>query len=359
VRGRRGGVFALVACIAAATPACGGNQSPPSTKPQYVESQWQDVFDTTPELLVVVRPQALRRDKVYGPLLGRVIDLVRQQSRTVSATHALDALEDAEEVIVGVRMDARGGDTPSEFVFVVRGVRADIDPARLVDADGRTLWSPGPSGAVRELERDGTSVPSSQRGQRGDPSDASLFELAGRTWVIATGDARLRAREAFAHPVRRPAMRVDPDALAFARVDGPALVAHARALGSTGGLAVVGHKLLYVTFELPPGVETPDVAPDVAKDAQRDIRATLAYIDEDAAALAELKMRSAVEAIGRGKTQGKQGNIGALAWLAAARVERREREGKKVLVSAPLPPALVDGLLRAGSATLDLAPPSL
>lgn len=327
----RGVVIALVAGMGGASLACGGAGPPPSTQSLYAEPQWQDAFDATPELLLVVRPKALRRDKVYGPLLVRVIGLAAQQNRTVSAIHALDAIEDAEEVIVAVRADARGSDQPSELVFVVRGVRADIDPGHLVDADGHKLWSPGPSGAVRELEGDSASA-------------ASLFELPGRTWVIATGDARMRARDAFAHPIRRPAMRVDPDALAIARVDGPSLVAHARALGSTGGLAAVGHKLQSAMIELPAGADGPE-----ARAAERDLRATLAYLDEDAAALAELKLRAVVEALARSKRAG-------LAWLTSARIERPSAQGNHLLVTAPLPPALIDALLRAGSASLELDP---
>ena len=101
---------ALLAAIAFALPPVAGRAvarvapRPPSRFDS--EPRWEDVFDTTPELLAVIHPTALRKDRVYGPLLRRAIDLVREQSRVVAETRALDAMEDAEEVIVGVRPDA-------------------------------------------------------------------------------------------------------------------------------------------------------------------------------------------------------------------------------------------------------------
>jgi hypothetical protein len=56
-----------------------------------------------------------------------------------------------------------------------------------------------------------------------------------------------------------------------------------------------------------------------------------------------------IEALARSKRVG-------LAWLTSARIERPSAQGKHLLVTAPLPPALIDALLRAGSASLELDP---
>jgi hypothetical protein len=146
--------LAAIACVAPGLSCAGSEATTGARAAIDAEPRWEDVLDTTPELLAVVFPTALRKDKVYGPLLRRAIDLVREQSRVVAETRALDAMEDAEEVIIGIRPDvAAASGAPGEVVVVVRGVRADVDPATLVDADGHPLWAPGPGGRVRELVR--------------------------------------------------------------------------------------------------------------------------------------------------------------------------------------------------------------
>jgi hypothetical protein len=127
-------------------------------------------------------------------------------------------------------------------------------------------------------------------------------------------------------------MALDPQGLAIVRIDGPSLVARVHALQNLGGLANVGRHLRSVTLVLPPG-------------AERSVRATLAYAGDDDAALAALAVEEAVGAVSRSKRAN-------LAWLAAARVERGP--AKTIVLTAPLPPQLVDGLLQAGSAPLDL-----
>lgn len=315
--------LALLGCFALLAPlACGGGPHPRPPEDAYAEPHWQDVFETMPELLVVVRARAARQDRVYGPLVRHALEVARDQGNAVASTRTLDAMSDAEEVVVGLRPGNERD--PGELVLVARGVRADVDPGKLVDTDGAALWATGPTGRVRELVRD--------RDEAGHPGGASLFELPGRTWVIAQGDARTRAREAFAHPVNRPAMTLDPTALAIIRIDGPSLVSHVRALQDLGGLAAVGHHLRSVTFVLPGG--------------ERAVRATFAYAGDDDAAVAEVAALEAVRVAARAADKPTW-----LPWLAAAHVERgRDRT---VVLSAPLPPQLVDGLLRAGSAPLE------
>lgn len=324
----RTGAFALAAAVALGAVACGGAPPPPPPAVDRSEPRWQDVFDTMPELLVVVRPRALRQDKVYGPLLRRAIDVTRQQSHIVAAAGALDTLEDAGELIAGIRPEA--GDRPGELVLVERSVPGNVNPAAIVDDDGRPVWAPGPPGRVRELVR--------ERDEHGHPVGASLFELPGRTWVVAAGDARGRAREAFTHPFGRPPLDLDASALAIVRVDGPSLVARWPLLQDLGGLASLGRHLRSLTLTLPPGVEGL-------------LTATLAYADEDSAALADVATREVLAAL-------KRKGAGPLAWLVPTRVAR---PGTKVILTMPLPPSLLDALVHAGGvqlpANVDLPPP--
>jgi len=325
----RPSTFALVAWLASGSLAIGCAAGPvaPPRAAHPAEPRWQDAFDETSELLVVVRPKELRRDKVYGPLLKRTIELARERNQVVSAT-PLEAIEDADEVVIGVHPGPRGDDaaTPN-VILVIVGVRADIDPGALTDGTGHALWAPGPTGAVRELNR--------ERDERGFPMAASLFELPGRTWVIASGEARAPAREAFAHPFQKPALDLDPAALAIVRFDGPSLVGRVRALQTLGSHAAIGRRLRALTLRLPPG-------------ATAEVQITLAYADEDAAAFAEVAAREAVDAITRKKPE-------HLAWLAGATVDRT---GNHVEVKLPLPRTLVEGLLHAGSAEVGATLPA-
>jgi hypothetical protein len=312
-------VVSLLLALGGAT-ACGSKSPPAASSAIAAEPHWQDVFDGTPELLVVVRPKALTQDRVYGALLRRAIATAREKSSVVAATRFADAVEDADEVVVGLRPDAP--DHAGEIVLVARGVRADIDPAKLVDAEGHGLWTPGPSGAARELV--------CEQDAHGHPLGASLFELPGRTWVIATGAARQRARDAFAHPFARPPMEVDASALAIVRIDGPSLVARVPFLQEYGSFAAAGRRLKSVTFSLPPGGEG-------------SVKGTLAYADEDSAALAEVSIREHVDAVAR--LQKPE----SLVWFGSTKVERPD---SRVVMTAPLPPKLVDAFMSAGGTSL-------
>lgn len=349
-----GGVVCGAGCGGVGTAAPAGSHSAP------LEPRWEDVFDTLPELIVDIHPTALRSDPVYGPLLRRAIELARRQSRVVAETRALDSMEDAEEVIAGLRQggpaDSLDQPDPSsepsseagDVVVVIRGVRADVDPAGVVDGDGKPLWSPGPQGPVRELVR----LPSSSgaEGANASPDAVSLFELPGRTWLIATGDTRLRARGVFARPLGRPPLHFgakpdEGDPLALVRMDGPTLASRIRALRPHGALSTVGRRLRSVTLELTAGAsaharsgggESP-AAPDAGPD--RDVRATLAYADEDAAAFAEITVRDVLSVIARK-------NPNDLGWLGSAAVDR---PGKRLELTAALPAAFVDALAHMGA----------
>jgi hypothetical protein len=303
------------ALAAVAVAGCAHETAKATAAAPVLEARWQDGFDDGADVVAVVRPSRLKRDKVYGPLLRRVIQLGRERSGVLSAT-PLEAIEDADELVVGLRSSKDPDDPNVDVALAIVGVRADIDPAGLVDATGHALWAPGPSGEVREFVR--------ERDDRGLPLAASLFELPGRTWVIVSGEARQRAREAFAHPLGKPPIDLDPDALAVARVDGPSLVARVHALQDLGTHAAIGRKLRALILRLPPG-------------STGALEFVLLYADEDAAAFAEVTAREAVAAIGRKKPEG-------LTWLASAAVDRTDR---RVVVKLPLPTALLEGLPKA------------
>ena len=294
---------------------------PPSAPSGLIEPRWEGVLEPTPELLVVIRPQAVRRDRLYGPLVERAIALARAQSALAAQTGALEAMDDAEEVVIVARDISAEG--LGELAVVVRGVRASVDPTGLVDEQGRALWVPGPNAPrpdVRELVR----APNGKTGDAArDAPDASLFELPGRTWVIATGRARTRVRDAFARrPQTSPLAELDALAPVVARLSGPALVARVRALRQPGLLAPVGHQLQSVTVAL-------------AQGENAVVRATFAYQSASAAAEAEATVRQALEALSTSKSQD-------YAWLRPATVQASPC---CVVVTTPLPSPLLDGLL--------------
>lgn len=301
------GVLVVVA-TAAASASCGDGAGPPRTAAnKRTEPTWSDAFDTSPDLVAVMHPQAIRHDAVYGPLLGRLSQLAAARSPAAAATRSLEAFESAEEVLAALAEDGSG-------MIVLRGVRADLDPARIVDAEGRTLWrTTGVPTRVAEYVR-----------QEGGAT-ASLFVLPERTWVIAVGDARQRAREAFANPSGRPAWKYDRDALVSVRIAGPALLRHVAKLRATGQLNALGHHLQSLTLGLPAGKEG-------------SVTATFTYADEEAAAIAEVTVRRVVEVIKR--SEGTR-----FRWLADAVVARDEP--RVLTLRTPLPKELLRDLSRS------------
>ncbi len=290
-------------------------------RPDAPEPRWQDALPPHAPIQLGLRPPMLQSDRIYGPLWRHALGVARMRSRVVAGTRLLEAIEHADEV--RVHLDSLGDDTAADMVVVVRGVPGDVDPGALVDPDGHLLWSAGPFGPVRELVH--------EQDPDGSPNPASLFELPGRTWVIASGPARGRTRDAFVRPLRRPEPAFEPfeaDALALLVLDGPALVARVHALGPNGGLASLGRGLDSVSFELRPGVE-------------REVRAALLYEKEDDAAAAERTLGDLKGAVDRKKPPW-------LMWYEGAAVQRTAPQRTLVRIDAPLPADLLDAWLQAG-----------
>lgn len=329
-------LLVVVSIIAVTVWGCGRATTPGPTTPGLVpEPHWENLFAPPPELLLVVRPRALRGDAIYGPLLRRVLQLARQQRKIVAADSLLQTMEDADEVLVGVRDLAN-----VDFVVVVRGVPAEIDPANLVDDKGRLLWTATSGGSVRELASAATPGREDAAGEGSAALDkeiveASLFELPARTWVIASGDARARARMSFSHPTPRAVAAVtsatnatsldgagaDSQAVALVRLSGPALVRRVRALRPPGLLAAVGHELASVTVALSAG-----------SDAL--LRATLSYTSERSVLPAETTLRETASALSVAKPQ-------TFAWLQAVQTRA---SSCSIVLETPLPRGLLDAL---------------
>jgi hypothetical protein len=308
------GVLVALGCVA----ACAERPTQPARSAASLDApdpEWHDAFDPPPPLLLAFRPRALQSDPLYGPLLRRALALARIRSRVVAATRAIDAIEDADEVVCGLRPPRResGPSGPAsslddgDWIAAIRGVRADIDPATVVDGNGHTLWQPGPLGRVRELVRapDDSGV------------EASLFELPGRVWVIASGAEAARVRESFARPRPHRPLDLDDRALALLRIDGPSLVDRVPALRGDGALSPVGMHLRGVVMEIDPAPAGDGGAPDDPDAARSDkgaIEGHVEYSDESAAAAAEQVIGDVIAAVRRTHPPG-------LEWLGSVRVE--------------------------------------
>jgi hypothetical protein len=348
---RRAAAGALALWAVAAT-GCAGEVHAPAPSPAAVEPSWTDVFRPAPPVLLAFHPRSLEADPLFGPLLRKALALARLHSPVAAATHALDAVEDADEVVCGLRPLPGEAIGAGDLLVAIVGVRADIDPAALVDAVGQPLWSPGPSGRVRELVRapmavnaepEGADAPLASEGERGERGalDASLFELPGRAWVIASGREAARARDVFARPRARSGVILDGEPLALLRIDGPSLVARVPFLHGASELAPVGRRLRELAVTLGGGSSRGEgAAPAIA--------ATLTYADTRAADASEAVLRDAVAAIDHARPDG-------LAWLAGVTVARPTASSAPsspaaVVLSLPLPAELLAALRSAAEA---------
>lgn len=301
---RLAGALALAASLAA-LPSCGPGKPPPAPARQD-EARWSDALESMPELYVVVRPKALKRDATFGAFFDALMRVARSR-HDVGGETVVSALADADEVII-----AASRSEPGDLLVVLRGVPGSLDPAR-VEEGGHPVF--------RAVSRADARVPELEAVDRRAADPASLFVLPGRTWVLALGPAKQRARDAFGKPTRRPVPNIEPDALAALRFDGPSLV-HRRTTRARGQSALesLGRKLISMTLALLPG--------------KSGLRATLRYEDDDASAWAEHALGRVVEAAAERER---------LAFLKDAKISRA---GNNVVVDLALPPRLLEELPR-------------
>ena len=312
----RGRIAALSLCVALGTLAgaagCGGDAPPPAPPKKDSAPAWADVFDKTPDLYAVIRPKALKRDGVYGAFWSALLRAA--QARGIARGDTMvNAAEGAEEIIVGL-------DKGLDAALVLRGVPASLDPEKITDAEGRSLFRP---------RSDRSKVVEYELVDRRNADAGALFVLPDRTWVGALGDARLRARQAFATPLNRPAPQLDGDALAAVRVSGPLV----HVFDGHPAVGLLAKKLTSATFTLKPG--------------KGGVVVGLAYQDADATAWAEMQAKRLAEEL---SSKGGQGGAD-LAWLKDAKIAY---EGNTVVIRVAVPPRLLEELPRATGADFGL-----
>jgi hypothetical protein len=317
--GSRAALVALAACAIRVAVACGPRPSFATSVPAVTAARtlrFDELLGNAAEVTVTMHPPAIVQDRVYGPLLRRASTMAAAYAgpRTVGTT-ALAVLERTDEVVV-----ASNGAT-GEAIVVLRGVPAELDAARIVDEHGSPIWR----AVVGDVGRSVVEYEPSA------PADAALFVLPPRLWIIATGEAKSRAREALLGPISPSSLPAEEAPLAVLSIRGTALVERDGRLRD-GALAPLGRALLRASFELAPG-------------SQGVIDARLVYADPGAAGASEETLRDVVAAFRRRLTSP---NPPPLAWLAAAGVERT---AATVTVRAPIPKPWLDALSQADVAT--------
>jgi hypothetical protein len=314
-------VVASVLAALAMGCASAGAASKHATAPPIVRHLSVDDLLVHPaDVKVTLHPPAVVHDRVYGALLRRASTLAAAYAgpRTVGTT-ALAALERTDEV------DAAVNDA-GEAIVILRGVPGDLDVLHVVDEKGVSVWRP----IVGDLRR--TFVEYEPAAE----ADATLFVLPERVWVIASGSARMRTREALVDAAGGASFAQGDPGLAVISIRGSALVRRDPRLRS-GPLSPLGRSLLRASFELTPG-------------AQGVLVARLEYTEDLAASGAEQTARDIVSAFRRMLEHDEKSNAKTrpepppLSWLAAAGVDRA---GREVTVRAPIPRSWLDVIARA------------
>lgn len=273
-------VSALAGCAGKGGEAGRGAER---VQPAPLAAQWEQAVDVRDAWLVRVRPSALERDPEHGPMFREVLAMAAARAPVRSA-RLFDAVRRAEELV----LVARGG---ADVTLVLLGVPADLAPERIATDDGAPLFAPaGPGSRVPELAA------------ASGAGDASLFVLPDRSWVVAIGKARARAREVFAIGGSGPPVRRDPRALVEARAVGRSVAPLVAAAQGLGLVRLLGRDLAEVAFTL--------------EEARAGLKLVLRYASVEAAERAEERARQLLAALG---TSGDP----AIAWLSDGVVSRR------------------------------------
>ena len=291
----------------------------PATAAKQDLGWYEASIDETHDFVVTLRPHALAVDPTYGPIFRRATQLAATRVRALVGSTTLEAFEGADDVVVAVR-DARATDA----VIVVGGVPSEIDPAKLVDTDGRPLWRELHDGSARADER--TSHVLEFLPKEPD-ARARLFVLPGRTWVIGVGEGAFRVAAALSHAsVVRPYL---PDAR-------PPIVVHLRGeilelirARTQHALAPISDRLLGVTVALTAGGEG-------------QVLATFTYADDRAATRAEARGREVINALAEKMAP-------RLDFMKMAEIKRFR---STIELRAKLPPALLRRFADADDAAL-------
>jgi hypothetical protein len=282
---------------------------------------------------LTVRPQALARDRVYGPLLRRASEMASAYAGpTTLGTTALGALEKTDELVVAENDHGR------EAVIVLRGVPGSLDPTEVVDTNGKPVWR-AIEGDVRTRARELAPV---------EPAETALFVAPGLVWIIAAGPAIGQVRAALLRPENADGLVGDETPLLALALRGETLVAQEPRLRQ-GALAPIGTGLLNVHLELTPGTSGL-------------ILGRLAYATPDVAIAAEVTLEEVTRAFHQRLERGAQAaaksdgglpsrQASTLDWLGAATVAE---QGGTVSVRVPIPRRWLDTIARA-----DLTPAAI
>jgi hypothetical protein len=306
----RAALVLLAALAAGGATSCGNDKPPPVAPKKEPTPQWQDVFDTLPDIYAVVRPQAIKRDAVYGAFWKTIVR-VAEARHMINGPSTLEAAEGSEEIILGVNAGL-------DAAIVLRGVPASLDPQKVTDGQGRPLF---------RLVSDKAKVPEYQLVDHRNGEPAAVFILPDRTWVGAFGDARQRARTAFATPFGRPMPKVDSEALAVVRF-GQSFVQQPRYVKSPVWSAFTKH-LASVTLSLKPN--------------RGGAIVSLQYEDQESTAYAEMQAKQMVAELAKDEKR--------FGWLKDAKVAY---EGNVVHVHLAVPPRLLEELPAASGNDVSL-----
>jgi hypothetical protein len=301
---RSTGLLVGALLFSAVTCSCGGDAPPPAAAKREAATSWADVFDGTPDFYAVLRPHAMKRDGIYGSFFKSLLRAA--QARGIARGDTMvQVVEGSEEIIIGLN---RGLDA----AVVLRAVPASVDPQKVTDAEGRSLFrlASDPRGKVTEYDLV----------DRRHTDAGGLFVLPDRTWVGVLGEARGRARRAFSAPLNRPVPQVDADALAVIRVGGSLV----HVIDKHPLFGPLAQKATSATFALKPN--------------KGGVVIALAYEEASTVAWAEMHAKRVVEELTRGRDD--------RAWLKDAKVAY---EGNTLFVRMAVPPRLLEELPSAAS----------
>ncbi len=300
---RAWGLIAAVV-LAIAMPACGPDAPPPAPPKKELTAAWADIWEGTPDIYAVIRPQAIKRDQLYGTFWKNLVRIAQAKNFAGGAS-MLEAVEGAEEVIIGINK--------GDAAMVLRGVPASHDPSKMTDASGHPLF---------RLVDEKAKVPEYTMFDRRTNEPGSVFVLGNRTWVGVLGESRSRARQVFASPLGRAVPEVDGEALAYVRFGTPVVTAPFFQKHPTCGPFT--RRLVSVSFALKPNKAGALIA--------------LQYKDNDGAAWGEMHAKKLVEELSKNER---------LAWLKDAKVAY---DNDVVNVRVAVPARLLEELPNASGA---------
>lgn len=309
VGGARISLAIVVALFATLTAACGGA---PAKAPVASEksSAWLHVLvDDTSDPELRIRPHDAAQDAVFGPVLRRgEREAAASIGNVLVGQSSLKVFEESDLVIVAARHSR-----PLDAVLVFAGVPASASPDSLVDESGAPLWTKVQARIreTQEYERVGTGR---------ETGDIRLVTF-GSTWIMAVGPAIDRTYTALSVAPPEP-LQADRGPLFQAVIAGELLgVLRGRARGDLEPLFL---GLLRADLEVTGG-KSPAVTLALRYDA-----------DEHAAKSTDF-FKILLALLDAKKPQFRD-------YLKSVTVSQ---DAKSVTVHAPVPPRMVEELLRA------------